>query len=243
MRGSAAGSARVLEARVRHHLGLFSLEADLTLRSPWTVIFGPSGAGKSTLLRIVAGLVTPDSGRIALGGRTIFDSDAKASLPPGQRSVGFVTQQAALFPHLTAAENVAFGIRQLGRAERKGRVEEMLHVFGAEALADRRTTRLSGGERQRIALARALAPAPKLLLLDEPLAALDDPSAEEILDRLLALALQVVYVSHDLAEIWRIPAEVVVLQNGRVTATGPLPQVLAPRRERLLRHLSSASPP
>lgn len=230
----------MLNARVQHHLGHFSLEAEFSLHNPWTVIFGPSGAGKSTLLRFLAGLFTPDAGRITLAGRPLFDSESGIFLAPGKRSVGFVTQQAALFPHLTAHANVAFGINQLPPKERSVRVQEMLRLFGAEALADRKPNQLSGGERQRIALARALAPRPELLLLDEPLAALDDPSAEEILNRLLTLDLQVIYVSHDLAEIWRIPAEVVLLENGRVTVTGPLQQVLAPRRERLLRHLDSS---
>ncbi|MGA7521628.1 MAG: ATP-binding cassette domain-containing protein [Acidobacteriaceae bacterium] len=230
----------MLEASVRHHLGRFSLQAEFSLRSPWNVIFGPSGAGKSTLLRILAGLLTPDAGRITLAGRPLFDSNAGLTVPAGKRSVGFVTQQAALFPHLTAHDNVAFGIRHLPQEERSVRIREMLRLFGAEALEDRKVARLSGGERQRIALARALAPRPQLLLLDEPLAALDDPSAEEILNRLLTLDLQVVYVSHDLAEIWRIPAEVILLENGRVTVTGPLQQVLAPRRERLLQHLDSS---
>lgn len=231
----------MLEARVRYHLSRFTLEAALSLQNPWTVLFGPSGAGKSTLLRILAGLLMPDQGHITVGGRPLFDSDAQISVPAGRRSVGFVTQQAALFPHLTARDNIAFGIRRLPEEERSSRICEMLELFGAGALADRKPTRLSGGERQRIALARALAPRPNLLLLDEPLAALDDPSAEEILSRLLTLNdLQVVYVSHDLAEIWRIPAHVLLIENGRITATGPLQQVLAPRREQLLRHLGSS---
>ncbi|MGA8531936.1 MAG: ATP-binding cassette domain-containing protein [Acidobacteriaceae bacterium] len=229
----------MLDARVHHRLGHFSLEATFSLRSPWTVIFGPSGAGKSTLLRILAGLVTPDSGNIMLAGRPLFDSEAGIAIPAGRRSVGFVTQQAALFPHLTARDNVAFGIRRLPQEERSRRISEMLRLFGAEALADRKPNQLSGGERQRIALARVLAPRPQLLLLDEPLAALDDPSAEEILNRLLTLDLQVVYVSHDLPEIWRIPADVVLLESGQVTVMGPLQQVLALRRERLLRNLGS----
>jgi len=227
----------MLDARVRHHLGRFTLEAEFSLRSPWTVIFGPSGAGKSTLLRIVAGLLTPDAGRITLAGQPLFDRDMDLSVRAGSRSIGFVTQQAALFPHLTARDNIAFGIRHLPQEERGRRIQEMLTLFGAEALSDRKPTQLSGGQRQRIALARALAPRPKLLLLDEPLAALDDPSADEILNRLLTLDLQVVYVSHDLAEIWRIPADVILIEEGRITAMGSLQQVLAPRREQLLRHL------
>jgi molybdate transport system ATP-binding protein len=230
----------VLDVRIRHHLGAFSLQVEFALRTPWTVIFGPSGAGKSTLLRILAGLVSPDAGNISLAGRGLFDREAGVSVPAGRRSVGFVTQQTALFPHLTAQENVAFGIRHLPREERSRRIGEMLRLFEAESLAERKPAQLSGGERQRIAVARALAPRPQLLLLDEPLAALDDPSAEEILNRLLGLDLQVVYVSHDLAEIWRIPAEVFLLENGRITSTGPLQQVLAPRRERLLCRLGSS---
>jgi ABC-type sulfate/molybdate transport systems ATPase subunit len=139
---------------------------------------------------------------------------------------------------MTARENVAFGIRHLTHEPRAQRVAAMLDLFGAEDLAARRPPQLSGGERQRVALARALAPAPDLLLLDEPLAGLDDASANDILTRLLSLNLRVVYVSHDLAEIWRIPGEVILLEAGRVTAIGPLRKVLAPRRDDLLRQLT-----
>ncbi len=226
------------DVQIRHRQGHFSTDAEFSLGSRWTILFGPSGAGKSTILRILAGLTLPQQGRIALAGRTLLDTDQRTAVPPGRRSIGFVTQQPALFPHLTAAENVAFGIRHLDREARARRVLEMLHLFGAESLADRRTPQLSGGERQRVALARALAPAPDLLLLDEPLGALDDASSQDILARLLALPTRVLYVSHDLAEIWRIPADVVFLEHGRVTATGPLQHVLAPHRDRLLHQLS-----
>ncbi|MGA8109715.1 MAG: ATP-binding cassette domain-containing protein [Acidobacteriaceae bacterium] len=233
------------DVNLRHHQGAFSLQADFSLRTPWTVLFGPSGAGKSTVLRILAGLLTPSDGRITLDGKTLLDTAARTAVPAGRRSIGFVTQQPALFPHLTAAENVAFGIRHLPHGQRAARTAEMLDFFAAAPLAHRRAAQLSGGERQRIALARALAPAPQLLLLDEPLAALDDASAHDILTRLLDLipeqafdsATRVVYVSHDLAEIWPIPATVVLLENGRVTATGPLREVLAPHRNRLLQQL------
>ncbi|MFP5226369.1 MAG: ATP-binding cassette domain-containing protein [Acidobacteriota bacterium] len=222
---------------IRHRQGRFALDAAFSLTQPWTVIFGPSGAGKTTLLRIVAGLTEPTSGRIHLDGRTLLDSNANLSVPAGRRSIGFVTQQPALFPHLTARGNVAFGIRHLAPEARAARVAEMLHLFGAEALADRPAPQLSGGERKRVALARALAPSPDLLLLDEPLAGLDDASAHDILVRLLSLQVRVVYVSHDLAEIWRLPAQVVFLEGGRVTAIGPLQEVLAPHREHLLQQL------
>jgi len=226
------------DVKVRHRQGTFSLEADISFASGWTVIFGPSGAGKTTLLRVLAGLITPDEGRVNLAGKTLLDTSKGIAVGPGERSIGFVTQQSNLFPHKTVRENVGFGIRHLGRKARGQRIAEMLRMFGAEGLADRRTTQLSGGERQRVALARALAPAPQLLLLDEPLAGLDDASAHDILARLLALNIRVVYVSHELAEIWRIPGDVILLEGGRITASGPLRDVLAPRRDELLRQLS-----
>jgi ABC-type sulfate/molybdate transport systems ATPase subunit len=231
----------VADIAIRHRQGRFILDASFSLTGAWTVIFGPSGAGKTTLLRILAGLTQPTSGRIQLGDRTLLDTAASVSVPAGKRSIGFVTQQPALFPHLTARQNVAFGIRHLDRGQCEARVSEMLRLFGAESLADQPAPQLSGGERKRVALARALAPAPDLILLDEPLAGLDDASAHDILARLLSLQVsgqvRVVYVSHDLAEIWRLPAEVVCLEAGRVTAVGPLQQVLAPHRDQLLQQL------
>ena len=226
------------DIRIRHCLSHFSLDTEFSLENQWTVIFGPSGAGKTTLLRVIAGLEEPASGRIQLGGRILLDTANGISVPAGRRSIGYVTQQPALFPHLTARENVAFGIRHLDRDRRAKRVAEMLRLFGAEAIADHPAPHLSGGERKRVALARALGPAPELLLLDEPLAGLDDASAQDILSRLLSLKVHVLYVSHDLAEIWRMPAAVIFLESGRVTAVGPLRDVLATHREHLLRQLS-----
>jgi ABC-type sulfate/molybdate transport systems ATPase subunit len=229
----------ISEIWLSHHQGTFQLHAEFSLTTPWTVLFGPSGAGKSTLLRILAGLLTPDNGRIHLNAKNLLDTHACIAVPAGRRSIGFVTQQPALFPHLTAADNVAFGIRHLPQEQRSHRVSAMLTFFGAGPLARRRAAQLSGGERQRVALARALAPSPQLLLLDEPLAALDDASAHDILRRLLELNTRVVYVSHDLAEIWQIPGTAVILESGRVTATGPLREVLAPHRNRLLQQLQA----
>lgn len=225
------------EIRIRHRQGGFTLDVTFSLETQWTVIFGPSGAGKSTLLRILAGLITPQAGHVSIDGEPLLDTDAKLFLPAGKRGIGFVTQQPALFPHLTAAENVAFGIRGWAPESRRQRIVEMLCFFGADALVGRKPPQLSGGERQRVALARALAPNPKLLLLDEPLAALDDASAHDIVARLLQLPTRIIYVSHDVTEIWPLPASIVVLENGRVAATGPLQQVLAPQRDRLLQLL------
>jgi ABC-type molybdate transport system ATPase subunit len=222
---------------IRHRLNRFSLDAEFSLENQWTVVFGPSGAGKTTLLRIIAGLLKPATGRIQLSGKILLDTATGISVPAGQRSIGYVTQQPALFPHLTAQENVGFGIRHLGKDRRSARVAEMLRLFGAEALADHPAHHLSGGERKRVALARALAPGPQFLLLDEPLAGLDDASGQDILSRLLSLNVRVLYVSHDLAEIWRMPAGVIFLEAGRVAAIGPLQQVLTMHREHLLRQL------
>jgi len=225
------------DIRIRHRQGRFLLEAQLSVTNQWTVVFGPSGSGKTTLLRILAGLTEPASGRIQLGANIVLDTANGISVPAGKRSIGYVTQQPALFPHLSAGQNVAFGISHLERDRRAERISEMLRLFGAEVLADQPAPQLSGGERKRVALARALAPAPEFLLLDEPLAGLDDASAHDILSRLLPLNVRVLYVSHDLAEIWRMPADVVFLEAGRVTAIGPLREVLAPHREHLLRQL------
>jgi ABC-type sulfate/molybdate transport systems ATPase subunit len=227
------------DIRIRHRQGRFQLEAEFSLTNQWTVVFGPSGSGKTTLLRILAGLTEPASGRVQLGGQIVLDTACGISVPAGKRSIGFVTQQPDLFPHLTVRQNVAFGIRHLERDRRAERVNEMLRLFGAATLAEQSARQLSGGERKRVALARALAPAPKFLLLDEPLAGLDDASAHDILSRLLSLNVRVLYVSHDLTEIWRMPANVVFLESGRVTAIGPLREVLSPHREHLLRQLDA----
>lgn len=225
------------EVRIQHRHESFLLDASFSPGPRWTVLFGPSGAGKSSILRILAGLTIPDKARVVIEGRTLLETNAAIAVPPGRRSIGFVTQQAMLFPHLSIRRNIAFGIRHFRPEQRARRVEEMLRLFGAEHLTERRPAQLSGGERQRVALARALAPDPRLLLLDEPLAALDSASAQDILARLLQLDLRVIYVSHDLGEIWRLPAQAVLLEAGRVTATGPLQQVLAGERTQLLEQI------
>lgn len=227
----------LLEVDVRHSRGKFELEAHFELRSDWTVLFGPSGAGKTTLLRILAGLVAPNRGRVALRQRMVLDTDKQLTVAPGQRRIGFVTQQAALFPHLTARTNIAFGLHEWERGARVARIAEMLRLFEAASLADRRPSELSGGEQQRIALARALAPSPKLLLLDEPFAALDVAAKRAIVENLRASGVPVLYVSHDLADAWQMNADAVVLEDGRIEARGPARDVLAPYRERVLEQL------
>jgi molybdate transport system ATP-binding protein len=230
-----------LQVDVEHALGDLALRVRCAASAPWTVLFGPSGAGKTSLLRIIAGLITPDRGRVVLEGRTLVDTSAGAWLPPARRGTGFVTQRPSLFPHMNVMANVSFGISRLHRESRRERIEQMLDLFEARHLAKRMPGELSGGEQQRVALARALAPEPRLLLLDEPFTGLDAELKGEILPRLTAWlsARQVpaVYVSHDLAEIFETGADVLVMDRGQIQMHGPAQKVLAGQREELLRRL------
>jgi molybdate transport system ATP-binding protein len=231
----------VLRVDVQLARGEFRLDARFELGSGWTVLFGASGSGKTTLLQILSGLHPPDRGRIALGGRVLTDTKARLNVPPGQRRIGFVTQQPALFPHLTGHANVAFGLHGLRRDACEHRIAEMLQLFDATSFADRKPAALSGGEQQRIALARALAPQPELLLLDEPFAALDLTTKSAIVEKLHASGVAVLYVSHALADAWQMNADAIVLDAGRVEAQGPAREVLAAHRERLLEQLGAAA--
>lgn len=232
-------NAPILEASMSYQRGSFTLHAQFALRSQWTVLFGASGAGKTTLLRILAGLTQPSSGSIRLGKNQVLDTGSKIKIAPARRKIGFVTQQAALFPHLAARENIAFGLNQWTQPAREARVEELLHVFEIEPMADRKPKQLSGGERQRIALAQALAPRPELLLLDEPFNALDTASRTAIIDKLRSTAVPVLYVSHDLADAWQINADAILLEAGQITAQGETRTILASQREQILAQLGA----
>lgn len=223
--------------------GAFHLKVECTFATDWTVIFGPSGAGKSTLLRLLAGLDRPISGNIILDGRALTETGAGLRVAPGRRQISLVSQQPALFPHLNAQANVAYGLRDLNRAERVRRVDEMLDLVGATDLTFRRTQDLSGGQAQRVALARALAPAPRLLLLDEPFSALDGIASDALLVRLQAWLrannVQTVIATHDATDALATSAEVLLLRDGRRVALGPAAEVLASERQRLLDRLGT----
>jgi molybdate transport system ATP-binding protein len=235
----------VIELEIETRRGAFQLEIACTLRAPWTVVFGPSGAGKSILLRLIAGLEKPDRGRISIHGEYVLDTYLRLNKKPGQRldqrRVGLVAQQPALFPHLSAFANVTYGLAEISRPEAWQRAAAMLELVGAEGLADRSPRKLSGGEAQRIALARALAPMPRLLLLDEPLSALDANARDQILARLqgwlASERIQTILVTHDAADALVTEAEVAVIQAGRLVGLGPAREVLAAERERLLTRL------
>ena len=196
--------------------GDFLLELDEQLAPGITALFGPSGSGKTTVLDAIAGLRRPSAGAIAIHDRVLFDSSRGIDLPVHQRHVGYVPQDVALFPHMNVRRNVLYG----RRPAQKLSLETVIEILEVGALLDRRVSQLSGGERQRAALARALMSAPELLLLDEPLAAVDVERRRRILPYLLRvrdeLKIPVMYVSHDRAEVDQLADRVIVLQDGRV---------------------------
>jgi molybdate transport system ATP-binding protein len=236
-----------LTVDITHRLGTFDLRVNFSLASPWTVLFGPSGSGKSTILRILAGLTQPQNGIVTLQNRKLLDVERAVFVPAGRRRIGFVTQQPALFPHMTVRRNIAFGLHSLALDQRNQRIVEMLRLLRIEELSERVPAELSGGEYQRVALARTLAPEPKFLLLDEPFSGLDADLKESILNELTvwlaARRVPALYVSHDLAEAYQTGGDVIVLEHGRVETQGSIEQVLAPRREQLLRQLGVFSRP
>jgi molybdate transport system ATP-binding protein len=216
-------SVRVrLEAREGFHL-----EAAFEAPPGVTILFGPSGSGKSTLLSCIAGLLRPDEGRIALGGDVFFDRATKTDVAIEQRKVALVFQSGALFPHMTALENVAFGIsRALPRREREERARRALARFRVEKLEARKPRTFSGGEAQRVALARALAMEPRLVLLDEPFSALDRDLRQELVLELRGIAdeleVPIVHVTHQRGEARALGDRVVCLRDGRIEAVGSL---------------------
>jgi molybdate transport system ATP-binding protein len=216
-------------------LGSFNL--DVEFEAPMrgiTALFGPSGSGKTSVLRCVAGLDRL-SGRLAVGGELWQDSQG-AFREPHQRSVGYVFQEASLFPHLSVRDNLLYGHKRAVKAGASSEVEfdAVVGLMGIRPLLERSTTALSGGERQRVAIGRALLSQPRLLLMDEPLAALDQKNKEEILPFLEALhntlSIPILYVSHDISEVERLADVLVLLNDGKVVACGPLMDVLADGR-------------
>ena len=195
-----------------------------------TVLLGPSGAGKTTLLRCVAGLERPDDGLVALGDNTWFDSARGVNLPPQDRRLGFLFQEYALFPHLTVAGNVTYGLACTPKMEREDRVRSLLSLFSLDGLRARFPAQLSGGQRQRVALARALAGQPRLLLLDEPLSALDEalriPLREELRGHLVAAGVPALLVTHDRSDARTIGDRIATIVDGRVRNVGNVRDVL-----------------
>ncbi|MBB4267168.1 molybdenum ABC transporter ATP-binding protein [Roseospira visakhapatnamensis] len=228
MRDGAPG----IEAAFAGRLGGFALDARFAVPARGvTALFGPSGCGKTTVLRCVAGLTRLAEGHLSVNG-VVWQDGRHRFLAPHRRPVGYVFQEASLFPHLSVTGNLRYGQRRArGDGPRPVAFDDVVELLGLARLLDRSTTVLSGGERQRVALGRALLTQPRLLLMDEPLAALDRASKDEILpylERLHArLDIPVLYVSHDLAEVERLADTLVLMEAGRVRAAGPLAALLA----------------
>ncbi len=218
-----------LEAVATARAGSFRVAIDLRVEQGATLaILGPSGSGKTLTLRTIAGLAGADSGRITCNGSVLFDRAAGVNVPPRKRRAGFVFQDYALFPHLTAEENIAYGLRG-GRRLARSRIGELVEALSLGGLEARRPAQLSGGQRQRVALGRALASEPEFLLLDEPFSALDAPTRAVLTEQLLELESRVAtptaLVTHDLAEAHSIAQQLVVLDDGVILQSGPRDEV------------------
>ena len=214
----------MLRVDIAKKLGEFALEASFTSEGRVTGLFGASGAGKTSLINIIAGLLKPDRGVVTLDGETLDDTAANVHVSPHCRRIGYVFQDARLFPHLDVRQNLDYGRRMNGLAEDPAQRKRVVDLLDIGALLKRRPGQLSGGERQRVAFGRALLSKPRLLLLDEPLGALDEGRKLEILPYLVRLrdeaGIPMVYVSHDAAELRQLATQIVMLRGGRITAFG-----------------------
>ena len=216
----------------------FVMDVVLEIPPGITMVFGPSGAGKSTLLDCLAGLLQPDSGQIEISGELLLDVERRINVPPAKRKIAYVFQSLALFPHMTVEQNVAYGLADMPAPQRAWRVKSMLEAFRVDRLAERKADEISGGEQQRVALARSLATSPRVLLLDEPLTALDEGLKKSIMEDLrrwnAAQNIPILYVTHSRAEVDALGGRIVVLDQGKIISTGTPHEVLdAPRRSSL----------
>jgi molybdate transport system ATP-binding protein len=217
------------DCQLRYPSG-FQLAASFTTDAAVTALFGPSGSGKTSILSIIAGLRRPQRGRIHLGARVLLDSRARINRPPDERHIGYVFQDQLLFPHLSVRQNLLYGWKRRPADARVIDFARVLEVLELADVLERLPHTLSGGQRQRVALARALLCGPELLLLDEPLASLDEALKQRVLDYVEQILQEwrvpTLYVTHDPAEVKRLAAWVIAIQNGRVSATGPPATVL-----------------
>ncbi|ETX06460.1 MAG: hypothetical protein ETSY2_16990 [Candidatus Entotheonella gemina] len=213
-----------LALRKRFDASHFELDIAFAVDGELTILFGPSGSGKSLTLQAIAGILQPDAGYIDLDGRAVFDSRKRLNVAPQQRRVGYVPQHYALFPHLTVEDNIGFGLTGLPRRERHQRVAELVDLFDLQALVRRRPRQLSGGQQQRVALARTLAIRPRILLLDEPFAALDvslrSALREELKQVQARSGVNMLMVTHDLADVYALGQRVIVYDAGRIIQQG-----------------------
>jgi ABC-type sulfate/molybdate transport systems ATPase subunit len=241
-RETGTPAAPWLRFAIHHFANPLTLAAEAALSGSLAVLVGPSGAGKTSPLRSIAGLMRPERGFVTVADTNVWDSERGTWLQPAERGCGLVMQRPALFPAMTAGENIAFGLGALRRDERERRVQEMAGLLRIEALLPRHPAQLSGGEQQRLAVARTLAPRPRVLLLDEPFAGLNLELKNEILTDLESWLVRTgtpaLYVTHDVPEAWRMgsrrEAEVLRMESGRIVAQGSAAEVLAAERAQLL---------
>jgi molybdate transport system ATP-binding protein len=219
----------MIEVDVTHRLGRFTLDARFAANGRFTALFGHSGSGKTSLINVIAGLTRPGRGRVAIDGTVLADTAQGIFLPPHRRRLGMVFQEGRLFPHLTVRQNLLYGAWFAG-ARNGENLARVAGLLGIERLLNRYPARLSGGEKQRVAIGRALLASPALLLMDEPLASLDEPRKFEIMPYLEALRdearIPIVYVSHSVAEVARLSDTLVILEAGRVRACGPTVELM-----------------
>jgi molybdate transport system ATP-binding protein len=214
----------MLQVDIAKQLGEFTVEASFTSEGRVTGLFGASGAGKTSLINIIAGLLRPDRGKISIDGETLDDTSARTHVAVHRRRIGYVFQDARLFPHLDVRKNLDYGRRMNRLAQEAALWQRVTELLDIGHLLDRRPGKLSGGERQRVALGRALLSRPRLLLLDEPLGSLDEERKDEILPYLVRLrdeaGVPMVYVSHDLSEMRKLATQIAIIKRGRITAFG-----------------------
>ncbi|WP_174020818.1 molybdenum ABC transporter ATP-binding protein [Agrobacterium fabrum] len=220
-----------LSVSTRHRLGAFELDASFTSEGGVTALFGRSGSGKTSMIRIIAGLLRPDEGKVSLDGEVLADSGKRLFLPAHKRRFGYVFQEARLFPHLSVAQNLRYGRWFAAGEDTNANDDRIIDMLGIGHLLQRRPNRLSGGEKQRVAIGRALLSSPRLLLMDEPLASLDEQRKAEIIPYLERLRdetnIPIVYVSHSIQEVARLADRVVVMKDGKVEAEGKASEVLS----------------
>ena len=210
----------MIEFSAKLHRKNFDLDVNLELQKRVTGLFGPSGAGKSTLLSIIAGLIKPDIGRLIIDEECLFDSKAGVNIPTHQRRIGLIFQEGRLFPHLTVQHNLAYGFNLLEKQQQRFSLDQIVELLEIAHLLKQRPHQLSGGEKQRVAIGRALLSSPRLLLLDEPLASLDDRLKSQILPFLKRVAEEInipmIYISHSMEEVQQITKNIVYIDNGKI---------------------------
>ena len=223
----------MIDIHIRRQQGDFLVNATFKGKSSGvTALFGPSGSGKTSIVNMVAGLVSPDSGHIRINDHCLFDAEKKINLAPEKRRIGYVFQDGRLFPHLSVKSNLVYGMNLVPRSQRFVAFDAVVELLGISHLLDRRPSKLSGGEKQRVAIGRGLLTSPAMLLMDEPLASLDQDRKQEVMPFIIRMcrefSLPILYVSHSRDEITQLASKVILLKLGRTVAAGSVEKVLPP---------------